>query len=100
MDKDTEVTLVIFRKYKSDGSIIAYFPELAYDVAGYMGMAYQHIGQHSGADYQALLKSCVPASETEYHDLKEELESLGYNLKVIKRERYNHFQTRKNTKWE
>lgn len=81
-----EETEVIFRKFKDDGSLIALFPyeEWAEGSCG----SYMHVGQHGGADYNHCIKASKPAKLSEYKDLKEELQSLGYVLKVIKRKQY------------
>ena len=82
LEKDTEQTLTIFRK-DPDGEVFALFPEDE-GAPGY-SMSYQHIGQHSSADYRLCIRRSKPASPEEYADLKEELESIGYNLKIRKR---------------
>lgn len=89
VEKDTEKTVVIFRFYdhgEFKGDVDALFPycfENAED--NYNCMAYAHIGQHSGADYNAVMRKTRPATEVEYADLKRELESIGYNLEVRQR---------------
>ena len=83
MEEVEEVTEVIFRKEK-DNSITAVFPKLSYR-QGYKVTYYTHIGQHGECDYSYFTKQTKPATPEEYKDLKEELESIGYNLKVIKR---------------
>lgn len=85
MEKDAEITKVVFRKW-ADGGIIALFPEETW-----VGccMSYEHVGQHGGADYVGIVQQTKLATATEYADLKEELESLGYNLQVYKRCRVN-----------
>lgn len=83
MEKDKEVTEVIFRKEK-DNSIVAlfpYIPEFRYKSC----MCYSHIGQHSTA-MLGYISDTKPATEEEYKELFDELENqIGYNLKVIKR---------------
>lgn len=86
-------TKVIFRKWQDD--IIAIFPEELGNCSWGTCMSYMHIGQHGACDPYMIVDNSIPANETEYHDLKTELESIGYNLKVIKRLRYSHLQTRK-----
>ena len=44
-----------------------------------------HIGQHSTADYSYIVNTTKLAKEPEYLELKKELESIGYNLKVYKK---------------
>jgi len=46
-------------------------------------LSYMHIGQHSASSYYP--DGTIPAKPEEYQSLYDELASLGYNLKVIKR---------------
>ncbi len=89
MEKDTFKTDVIFRKEK-DNTITAVFP---YEISDYKGniTCYAHVGQHCQADYYYFIEKTVPALETEYIDLKIELESIGYNLRIIKRRNYDKY---------
>jgi len=86
--QDTEETVVIFRKFKEDGSIIALFPDLDYE-SGHANwgkvMSYQHVGQHGEADYAHVVTMTVPAQEHEYEDLAAELGGIGYNLRILAR---------------
>ena len=41
-----ETTVVVFRKWKTNGDIIALFPELPADNEGYLCDSYEHVGQH------------------------------------------------------
>lgn len=50
-------------------------------------MSYAHVGQHSEASYEFAENYCRLASEEEYKDLREELESIGYRLYI--REKIN-----------
>ena len=79
----SEETLTIFRKFKDEGDIIALFPEE--DWGNYLCSSYQHIGQHGSADYQGVVSISTLATPEEYRELKEELESIGYTLKIRKR---------------
>lgn len=84
MEHDNDVTKVVFRKFK-EGDVIALFPEVATDRQGINCLSYQHIGQH-GAASTLIVNSTTLATESEYADLKRELENrIGYNLKVCKR---------------
>jgi len=83
MEKDKEITEVIFRKEK-DGYVIAVFPYLSYR-DGYKITYYAHIGQHGEGCSEYLIGMTKPATPEQYADLKAELERIGYNLKVIKR---------------
>lgn len=80
MKKDT--AKVIFRKFRG-GDILALFP-YEYEGNGFI-LSYQHVGQHSAADYNAMIRNSKPAKPDEYSDLFGELEGLGYNLQVIQR---------------
>ena len=85
---ETAETVVIFRKEKSGefkGDIFALFPYEAYDFDKKLCNCYQHVGQHSGANYNHCIATSTLASPEEYADLKAELESIGYNLKIQKR---------------
>ena len=95
MEKDTYTTEVIFRVDKTKsfkGTIFALIP---YDIQTKNGLisSYQHIGQHSSADYNHCIKSSKPATEIKYTQLKNEMESLGYNIKVITKRNYNKYLT-------
>ena len=93
MNKDTHTTDIVFRKDttpKFKGIIFALFPHECSDHRGNVA-CYQHVGQHSSADYNHCIRTSVPATPEEYKDLKAELESIGYNIKVVKRQNYNKF---------
>ena len=92
-------TKVVFRKWTGKdfkGDIIALFPEIPASNDGYLCQSYEHIGQHGAADYNHCLTKTVPADQAEYADLKKELESIGYCLKVVNRATYRDFQNRIN----
>jgi hypothetical protein len=86
MKKGIEITKVLFRKWKDDKTIIALFPEL---INYYYITCYMHVGQHSECDYDAVISNSTKATQDEYTDLKNELESLGYNLRVMQKCRPN-----------
>lgn len=93
MEKDTFKTDIIFRVDTTKdfkGTVIAVFP---HHVCTYSGLVtyYAHVGQHSGGDYQRLIGTSKLASEEEAKDLKAELESLGYNVNVMKRRNYDKY---------
>lgn len=93
MKKDTFKMDVIFRKDTIKdwkGTIFALFPHSTNHMKGNV-LSYQHIGQHSDADYQLCIKNSIPAKEEEYQSLKKELEGLGYNLNIIKRQNYKKY---------
>ena len=79
-----DLTAVVFRKWRSaPHTILVLFPEI--DEGQGLCSSYDHIGQHAGANYLACVARTTPATPAEYADLKAELESIGYNLRVIKR---------------
>jgi len=93
MKKDTEKTDVIFRvdKYgQFKGDVVAYFPHEVFDSQRNI-MCYMHVGQHSSANYLYCISRTRLATENEYKDLKKELEAVGYNLNVIKKQNYRKF---------
>jgi hypothetical protein len=97
MEQDTEETLVVFRKYKKKHLddwhkktgipvILALFPEIIEVPSKYLCSCYERLGQHGSADYYGCVRELTdPATPEEYADLKEELESTGYKLKVRKK---------------
>lgn len=83
MNKDTDITKVVFRWWKVSKDVIALFPEI---VDHYLCESYEHVGQHSLADYDGIIAESRPATPEEYAYLKEELElHYGYNFKVMQR---------------
>ncbi len=89
-----EVDKVVFRRWKDSGDIIALFPEIPADLAGRYCEAYEHVGQHGGADYYGVIQATEPVEPVEAADLAEELERIGYNLRPIKRALYTHHEKR------
>ncbi len=82
-----ETTIVVFRVDRQ-GIVFALLPELPADNHGGYCTCYEHVGQHSSADYFACVASSRPATPTEYADLANELEQRGYGLDI--RERVSH----------
>ena len=80
-----ETTLVVFRRWRDAGSIIALFPEIPSDINGHFCEAYEHVGQHGGADYFGVVQATKPATDEEAAPLAQELTRIGYNLQPIKR---------------
>ena len=82
---DKHKTKVIFLLERDEPkTVFAYFPELEHN--GITRVCYAHVGQHSGChpDYA---KECKEASVKQYLDLYEELLSIGYNLKVLNKQK-------------
>ena len=80
-----EVTFVVFRKWRETGDVIALFPALPADIHGRYCDAYEHVGQHGGADYHGVIQATRPVSGSEAASLKRELTRRGYRLVVIQR---------------
>jgi hypothetical protein len=89
--------VVVFRRWKNTGTIIALFPELPADIMGRYCDAYEHVGQHGGADFQGVIQQTVPVELYECEDLIEELENIGYVLRPIKRASQLHHEKRRQT---
>ena len=70
-------TAVVFLQNKDD--LFAYFPDEIADIRGNK-MSYSHLGQHSACNPEYARES-EPAKD--YQDLKNELERIGYDLKVL-----------------
>ncbi len=82
MVKDTEVTRVVFRKFK-EGDVIALFPEMD-EGRGMIG-SYLLVGQHGSAS-PSIVNDTKLATPEEYKEIKDELEkAFGYNLDVRKK---------------
>lgn len=89
-----EKTKVIFRKFKKDQEIVAIFPEELGNNQYYTCSAYCHFGQHWNVNIFDVINISVPALESEYNALKAELDSIGYDLEIIKRNRRKFTETR------
>ncbi|MFH1628384.1 MAG: hypothetical protein ABIE47_06635 [Pseudomonadota bacterium] len=93
MKKNLEKTKVVFRAWKntrggvsemgSAGGVIALFPEL--DEGRGRCSSYEHVGQHSEADYDHVIRNTRPAKPHEYRALDDELSNIGYNLLIRSR---------------
>lgn len=84
-------TDVIFRYFKTKPKVvIALFPGLASDPNCWHCDSYIHVGQHGAADYSGVIMESRPATEEEYASLKAELERIGYDLNVVRRQTRKH----------
>lgn len=93
MKETDKYTKVIFRYWMN--GVVAIFPEIPGDMNPQNCLSYQHIGQHCTCDPFYIIKSSKPATEIQYNNLKVELESLGYKLKVISKQSPNIIELRK-----
>lgn len=78
-----EVQRVIFRAWRNGGDVIAFMPDQTANPDRMM--SYEHVGQHSEADYFYCLQRTRPATAEEYAPLLEELKGIGYELRVVRR---------------
>ena len=74
---------VIFRKWNDSGTTIAIFPDLPWSQG--LLTSYEHVGQHGGCHYKSILKKTVLAIPREYVSLQNELEHIGYELRIVDR---------------
>ena len=94
MEKDTHITEVIFRvdTSKDKWGVFAILPYEMFDTNGNVTV-YAHIGQHFSGNYTHCVATSKLAVLEDYKDLKAEMESLGYNLKVIYKRNYDKYLT-------
>jgi hypothetical protein len=92
MERDNFKTDVIFRVVSINkiSEVTALFPHNVADSNGHIS-CYAHQGQHGSANYKYCVSKGRLATETEYKELKSELESLGYDLNVIKKQNYDKY---------
>jgi hypothetical protein len=89
MEKDTHITDITFRKF-SNGEIIAVMPHEVCDYKGNVN-SYMHIGQHGAADYNHIISTTKLATPRDYATLLNELEGIGYNVRVIAKRTYKKY---------
>jgi hypothetical protein len=97
MANSKPITLVVFRRWKENGDIIALFPELPSDINGFYCDSYEHVGQHGGADYYGVIQATKPVAKRDAQELARELTRIGYRLKPIKRASYRMHEVRRAT---
>ena len=88
------MTKTIFRVFKW-GGIIALFPEEIGTNDPETCLSYMHNGQHGSASVR-LVEKTKPANIHQIDALKEELESIGYTVRVVKRFTRKDYQARLN----
>jgi hypothetical protein len=86
MEKDQDITRVIFKKeYNKWIKEYEVFACLLDCPANHERVVvYQHVGQHSEGNV-SYCANCKRATIDEYMPLFQELESIGYNLKVVRK---------------
>jgi hypothetical protein len=91
----SQADIVVFRRWKNTGDVIALFPELPADLGGDHCDSYEHVGQHGGADYHGVVQHTKPCSPDDAADLVAELRTIGYVLRPIKRASHVHHEARR-----
>jgi hypothetical protein len=91
-----QADVVVFRRWRN-GDVIALFPDLPADLYGDYCDAYEHVGQHGGADYHGVIQATKPCSVDDAADLVTELRTIGYELRPIQRASRVHHETRRRT---
>lgn len=95
MNEPQERDVVVIRVWKGDDSdVFALFPTDPADNYGHFCTCYQHIGQHSSADYHHCIRSSRPATCCEAAPLLAELQRIGYRPHVLKRAARRHHDER------
>jgi len=98
MERDSYKTVVCFRRFKTDRKeVIAIFPGQQGDSSCLTCGSYMHVGQHGACDPRMLMRITVPAdvSEDDTAQLFRELESIGYNLRVVVRMNHHYWQDKR-----
>ena len=76
---------VIFRKFRDDGSVIAIFPSVTWNLDPDVCMSYMHVGQHGSCSVRISSRTDL-ATLAEYDGLLRELYRIGYkDLKAVDR---------------
>jgi hypothetical protein len=91
----SEPIKVIFRFWENE--VIAIIPEEVGDNDPSTCLCYMHIGQHGSCDPDGLMAESRPATPEEYKDLYEEMTSIGYDIKICKKNLSSYYQVRKKT---
>jgi len=91
----SQADVVVFRRWRDSGDLIALFPELPADLYGDYCDAYEHVGQHGGADYHSVVKHTKPCSAEASANLAAELRTIGYVLRPIRWASRTHHDARR-----
>jgi len=78
---------VILRRWRTDGQIIALFPDM---VEGFYVNSYMHVGQHGEADYNHVVTqtTLVRPGDRDGEALLDELRQIGYDpIQKLRRQR-------------
>src|SRR5574343_258253 len=78
---ELKIDVVFLLDREEPHDVFAYFPNEISDREGNR-LCYAHVGQHSSCSEEYALE-CELATPEQYSDLKQELDSRGYNLNVL-----------------
>lgn len=87
--------VVVFRRWKDTGDLVAIFPELSADEQGQNCLAHDEIGQQVAADYDQFIEDTTPVTERESGRFAHELTLLGYDLQPIGQASERHHERRR-----
>lgn len=87
--------LVIFRRRKDAGDIVAISPEQPADDQGRFCLAHDELGQQIAAEYEQVMQDTTPVSPPEYGRFAYELTLLGYNLHPMNEASEQHHERRR-----
>jgi hypothetical protein len=86
---------VVVRVCKSDpDDVFALFPTDPADIYGHLCTSYQHIGQHSAADYYHCIRNSRPATRREATPLLSEVRRIGCRPRMLQRASRRHHDER------
>ncbi len=85
MTKKETASPVVFRVGLREGEVFALFPTLPSDIYGHFCTCYEHVGQHSSADYHGCIRTSRPTKGREAAYLIRELKQRGYRLRIVNR---------------
>ena len=74
-----QADIVVFRRWRDTNDVIALFPALPADLYGEYCDAYEHVGQHGGADYYGVVQQTTPCSIERVCGPRHELTRIGYD---------------------
>lgn len=87
--------LVIFRRWKDTGDVVAIFPEQPADDQGRYCLAHDELGQQIAAEYEQVMQDTTPVTAQEYGRFAHELTMLGYDLLPISQASEQHHERRR-----
>lgn len=87
--------VVVFRRWKDTGDLVAVFPEIPADDLGRYCFAYDETGTQTAAEYEEIIQDTTPVTPTEYGRFAHELTMLGYDLQPVLEASHQHHERRR-----